>query len=268
MSENKEIPVFNFKKSIRYVPFHDGHYGSPTFDLKSALQVINYIKNNDNVYTSIDGDCIENITPDCVALPIDQVMTPTQQINGLLALLEPIKHRILFTIDGNHINRTRKRAYLDVMSLISDRLGVPYLGIGGYVKFVVGKQIYTIALQHGAMGSVNWENEIKRLRTVYPEAEVFLLGHDHNLTLEYKPYISIDNKTGKEIHKYHIFGRTGNFIGYPEYARERLYEMKMVGSLNLKFHSDIHYVTGYKMMFLNGVQIHENLNNAGRRLEA
>lgn len=259
-----KIPVFTFKNDIRLIPLYDVHVGAESFDEKAFLNTVDYIKRNDNVFWSLDGDCLENVTADCVADPYSQTMLPHDQEAYLLDKLRPIKHRATYSIDGNHSNRTRKRAYYNLMISLSRELNLKYCGIGGYITFQVGRERYTIATQHGSNGSSNWETEIKRLRNVYPSAELFLLGHDHNLTFEMKPYIAID-KDGVETQKYVIFSRAGNYLGFAEYAREKLYEPKMMGSMNIKFHSKRHAITGYKMQYLNSLPIWENFNNAGNK---
>ena len=265
MNLNK-IPVFSYKKDIRLIPLYDIHVGAESFDEKAFLNTIDYIKRNDNVYWSLDGDCLENVTANCVADPYSQVMLPHDQEAYLLDKLRPIKHRATYSIDGNHTNRTRKRAYYNIMLSLSRELNLTYVGIGGYIIYQCGKERYTIATQHGSSGGSNWETEIKRLRTVYSSAELFILGHDHNLIFEMKPYVSID-KNGREIHKVVYFSRAGNYLGRAEYAKEKLYELKLTGSVNMKFHSKFHAITGYRMQYLNGEPIYENFNNAGRKIK-
>jgi predicted phosphodiesterase len=265
------VPIFPFNQSIRFVPLNDIHYGSLTFQNKAFENTINYIeKNNKNsnpTYWSLDGDCIENIVKECVAGAYDQKITPTQQIEGLLEYLEPIKRSCLFIINGNHANRTKKTSYYDLMLMLSKRLStkehqIPYLGTGGYVRFQVGKQRYTIATQHGDSGCQNWELEIKRLRHNYPDADIYIMGHDHNLSYSYKPYIAI-NKEGCEEERYKIYCRSGNYLGFAEYARIKSYEMKIVGSMNMSFSADKFQITAYPMAYCNQELIPHN--GGGRR---
>lgn len=265
MSLPLQVKEYPFKGDMRLVSVTDAHLGSPTFEEKAFRTTVNYIKNNDAVYCFFDGDCTENITPDCVAVSTDQVMPPDQQIECFMDYMTPIKHRILFGVRGNHLNRTRKKAHFDPMIGMCKRLGVDYLGVGGYVKLLVGKQVYTIAVQHGANGSANWETEMKRMRGIYPLAEAIFLGHDHNLTFEHKPYLTIDPVTKTEVQNYCIFSRTGNYLGYAEYARDKIYELKITGSINTKFHANKHFISGYKMMYINGEPLYDTLNLMGNK---
>lgn len=253
------VPVFSFKESIRYIPLNDIHLGAPSFQRKAFENTLDYItsaqRNSNPVYYSLDGDCIENIIRDCVAGPYDQIITPTQQIEQLVIYLAPIKSKCLFIINGNHAGRTKKTAYYDLMFNLAERLSTPshkvqYLGTGGYVNFQVGSQRYTLATQHGDSGCQNWELEIKRLRHNYPDADIYVMGHDHNLSYSYKPYITI-NKFGVEEERYKIYCRSGNFLGWAEYARVKSYEMKIVGNMNIGFNADKFSITAYPMAYCN-----------------
>lgn len=260
------IPLFSFNQSIRLVPLLDIHIGSKTFKEAAFRKTVDYLKrqitNSEPVYWYIDGDAIENVTRDCIASPYDQVITPTQQVEELIKYLTPIKSHGLFAIDGNHAGRTRKRAYYDIMVGLCERLGIKYLGTGGYVRFQVGSQRYNLVTQHGAGAAKDWTLEIRRMRHNYPEGDLYLLGHDHNLTIEHIPYFKID-EFGNEVEDYIVWGRCGNYIGLPDYARANNYEMKPVGSLNIKLNADRKEVTFFKMQYINGELIQRE--GVGRR---
>lgn len=246
-------------RECRVVPLNDIHLGAPSFRRKAFEQTIDYLykqaKCSEPVYWTLDGDCIENIVKECVASHLDQTMSPTEQVEEIIKYLEPIKHKGLFIIDGNHAGRTRKQAYYDIMANISKRLNVPYLGTGGYFNIQCGKQTYTICTMHGDGAAQNWELEIKRMAHNYPDADIYLMGHDHSLHMEVKPHITINKDTGKEIEAYKLYCRTGNYLGFAEYAKKKSYEMKPTGSLNLKFHHDRHLITGFPMIYINDIRL-------------
>lgn len=264
MVDSNIVPVFKYNNNIRFIPLYDIHVGAPTFDEKAFLNTVDYIKKNDGVYWALDGDCIENIILDCVASSYDQTILPSDQAQWLVNVLKPIRQRGLYGIAGNHTLRTKKKAYYDIMQGICRELDLKYLNIGGYVQFQIGKQLYTMATQHGDSGAQNWELEVKRLRNNYPEAELFILGHDHTLMFEPKPYEAI-GKDNRVYEKCVLFCRAGNYLGFADYARTRSYERKITGSLNIKFHADTHLITGYKMQYLNGELFHESMSNMGNK---
>jgi predicted phosphodiesterase len=249
------VPIFPFNQSITLLTLSDIHYGCDTHEEKAFLHVVDFLKkaqvNSNPVYYCGIGDFLENITAECVADPYSQKQLPHQQMEYLVDLLKPLKKKGLFAVFGNHENRTRKRAYYDLMVSMCDRLGIKYLGLGGYVRLQVGKQLYTVAVQHGEAGGANWELEMKRMRNIYPDADIYLLGHTHDVIAEYRPYISI-GKDGGEIEGYKIFCRCGSFCGYPNYARQKMYEKKATGTLRIKFHANKKLITVEKMIYING----------------
>lgn len=256
------IPLFTFKESIRFLPLYDIHYGSPSFEAKAFEQTIDYIKkasiNSNPVYFAIDGDAVENIVRECVAGAYDQTMTPTQQIEGLIRYLSPVKNKLLYIIPGNHANRTNKVAYYDLMLNLAERLSTKEHKIlyydGGYIRFQVGKVLYIIATTHGDSAAKNWELEVDRLRNNYPKAHLYVIGHNHVLDAHYKPYVDIDNM-GCEIEKYVVFMRPGQFIGYPKYAKQKVYQRQIVGNQNIRFDGEKFQITHYPMMYCNGERI-------------
>lgn len=242
------ILKFKFDKDIKIVPLFDVHVGSPHFNEKAFLETIDYIQKNKRVYWILDGDCCDNITPGKIN-PYGQTSEPHTQLQKIIKYLEPIKHRGLFMLDGNHLQRTKKQAYMDASELLAQMLDIPYAGIGGYVEVKVGKQKYLLATQHGYYVAKNSELELFRLKEVYPKAHMYLLGHDHQLFARPKVFLSID-ENGNEVEEIKYFMRGGNYLNYANYARERLYSLQPSGSLSIHLFKDKHKINVNELMYL------------------
>jgi hypothetical protein len=225
-----KTPIYKFSKDkIKYIPLHDLHVGSQSFDEEALLATVEYIRKTPNVYWSIDGDCLENIIPGKIS-PTGQALLPHEQLVRLIEILKPIKHRGLFAIDGNHAARTKRAAYLDIMYVICDSLEIDYIGVGGYVTFKLNKIDYKFAVQHGMSGAKNTETELYKMHRVYIDADVCMLGHNHDLYSNKKNFLGVNNK-GVESIKSVIFARSGSYLSYADYARGALYELRSCGSL-------------------------------------
>ena len=62
---------------------------------------------------------------------------------------------------------------------------------------------------------------------MYEDAEAIFLGHNHHLGYEVDYHLSIDD--GSEVVRSRHMVRTGTFLGYPDYAREKGYAPRAQG---------------------------------------
>ena len=91
--------------SVQLAPLYDVHIGSREFDEKLFLKHRDWIASTPNVLTWNGGDMFENVT--------DPKMGHTSLSNeeqGLRAteLLAPVQHKMMFSLPGNHEDRTSK----------------------------------------------------------------------------------------------------------------------------------------------------------------
>lgn len=139
---------------IKIVPIADPHYGHKSCDVQTLKQDIEYIKNNDNVYCFLGGDMIENASKLSIAGGVyEQTKMPNKQREDIVKLLAPIAHKILWSISGNHEERTFKHVGIDVGQWIAEQLKVPYFDEPVYVDIMWKGYRWTVFDQHGATGS-------------------------------------------------------------------------------------------------------------------
>ncbi len=238
-------------KSIVLCTMTDVHLASPRHDSEAFKQTMRRIQQNSNYYFYIDGDICENIVPGRKISSNDQTMSNTEQIKMVIDILKPIKHKCLFGIEANHIERTKKVADLDLMATICHALDIPYYGSGGYVKIKVGKNEYTLAVSHGCSGAKNSETELYKLKEIYSDADIFILGHDHKLFATPKVFMSVD-KDDNEVAKVKWFCRGGSYLNHAEYAKKRLYSPLPTGSLLIKLSSAERSIKIDELMYLEG----------------
>jgi predicted phosphodiesterase len=245
-----KIPVHKFKDGIYLVTLYDIHYGSPTFKWKEFNYTLDFIRENENARFILGGDMIENITPNGKPIVTDQSINPTEQVEEFLSVMSPYKDKCLGIIQGNHEKRTKKRSLMDITKVMAMAMGCSYLGIGGYIKLIVGKIEYVLATHHGVSATKNWQLELDKMSNIYRSADVVIAGHDHNCNYDYIVYEElIDNKM-KEGYKTYVRG--GNYLGYAEYAREKSYAPKPTGSIIICLHPGVKKVQCERLMYING----------------
>jgi predicted phosphodiesterase len=246
MNSTKVVTFSTDKDKLYLLPWGDVHWGHPTCDREKALGYLEWAGEND-AQIILMGDLIENSTRESVGAGVyEQIANPDKQIDEVIQALEPYSHLILGALTGNHEERTFKQSGVDPSKYISRVLRVPYLRYAGFLRLVVGGTGYTVYAVHGASGassSAGKLNAIKRLSSV-AEADVYLMGHVHDLSVEtsLRQVLDTRNKVVRERRRHFVI--TGNFLKYEDsYGQMKCYEPAKVGAPRIRFSSkdgDVH----------------------------
>ena len=224
----------------------DVHIGSAEHREKEFGETIEHLSRH-KIPTFLNGDIVENVFAGLGRADNEmlagQTMNPTEQFKTALAVLKPLIRRklILGVTEGNHEARTVKRGGLDQADLFAHALEVPYYRIGGMFRIKAGRQLYTIAIQHGSSFAKNPLLELRRMRDLYAEAELYALGHNHHLSADRDLHLGVD-KRGVEVPKEKWLVRTGSYTEYPPYCRTKMAAPHPIGSPILSFSSDDHEI--------------------------
>ena len=88
------------------------------------LAILETIKNTPNVYTILNGDLCNTALKNSKSDVYSDELSPMEQINRLIELLESIKDKILVIGTGNHEDRIMKDTSIDVIRLVARQLGI------------------------------------------------------------------------------------------------------------------------------------------------
>lgn len=219
-------------------------------DEKSFYKTLDWIQENECFVILMGdyGECINAKDPrhDYNALDSDYA-TPDKQYRKTLEDLEPIKDKVLFMLDGNHESSFWRRHNHNYTAWVAHDLGVPYLGISGYLLFKfwrkTGKGYSRRTLEayahHGYAGGRTAGYQVKvihDMKKVFPSAHMYLMGHNHQLGEALpRTYLYVDKRT-EQIRAFtqHFFF-TGSYIkghekGRGSYVEARAYPPTMIGS--------------------------------------
>lgn len=193
--KNIEIIQHNFKNEIQIVPLGDLHLGATNCMIKEIKKTIDYIANNENVYTILLGDIIDNAVI-CGKIPsavYDNVMTPLQQVQFAVETLRPIKDKILGVVSGNHEFRSSKSTDINPLYLVCSELGIQnlYNDSLGIIKINLGQRhkndgsrgvetSYTILLHHGKGTSESAIKKDHEFINQFEGVDCIVTGHTHN----------------------------------------------------------------------------------------
>lgn len=230
-------------KTIEIDPLYDLHIGAKKCDVLEIQRRIDYIKDHDNVFCILGGDIINNSTINSVASAdvYDAPLSPQQQMEVAIRMLEPIKHKILGIVSGNHERRDAKDG-IDLTQFMALQLGcVDKYDVASVVLFVrFGRQIhtekfggsagrktaYTIFATHGSGGGSTVggkANKLSKYGTIV-DADLVIIGHTHQpLTFRETSY-KVNYQNSSVFPFEQVFINTSATLDYESYAE--LFGMK------------------------------------------
>ena len=216
---------------IKIMPIGDVHYGSNEFNEALWKDVLHKVSTTDNLYITLGGDLIDNITIDSKGDIFKQRLSPHEQMTRIIADLTPIKHKILAITNGNHESRTYNRTGFDYSLYLAETLGiVDRYSYGPYVLFVsFGKNqgreglYYTFVIYstHGSGGSINPGGKLNKLlktKETLCNADVYFHHHTHEPLVTKKPVYYADTRTKDIYFKERTFVNGAAFLNFGGYG--------------------------------------------------
>lgn len=208
-----------------YVPlvlFGCVHIGHKNADLAMAKRYVDWAKKS-GAYCLLLSDNFENAIPQKAHMMFDQVIEPSEQIDYGEELFWPIRKQIMGLVQGNHSNRTRKEAGLDMDRELAIRLGIRnrYNPNQGFTTLKAGKNHYSVAYRHGTgVGSNTFGNCINLMRA-FPTADICVASHTHETATTTRGFW--DAIKGKRVQREITLINTGSLMDYPKYADQAYY---------------------------------------------
>lgn len=226
----KENDKMKDVKTITIVPLADIHLGDPLLDNKLLKETIEYIQDNDNVFTILNGDLMNTAIKSSVSDSYGETMTPMRQIEALVELLEPIKDKILVATCGNHERRIERETSIDIMHIAMKELGLGHRYTSGafYLYLYFGEKeqgrkapmVYTIFGSHGAGGGRKSGGKLNRVVDMSNTciADIYLMSYVHE-PIGTKKLIFLPDYPNKALTKKEmLYVISNSFLNYGGYA--------------------------------------------------
>ncbi len=231
----------------------DWHIGDKSCKMNEIKAVVEYIKNTSYAYAILNGDLLNNATKTSVSDCYAEIMPPSEQIETLCNLLEPIRHKILFITQGNHEHRTYKQDGIDLTALVAQQLNIldKYARVGGVLFVRFGreskhgrKMCYTFYITHGSGGGKKEGGKANGLCDLASivDTDIYIHSHTHLPMVIKENFYRLDNKNScvAEIEK--LFVNAAASLSYGGYGQE--FKFKPANST-----SPIIYLDGHKKRF-------------------
>jgi predicted phosphodiesterase len=174
-------------------PISDVHWGAAECMEREFRAYIKQIQDDPNAAVMLGGDLINNGIKSSVTNVYEEKCSPHQQKKDMIALLEPIKHKIIAAVRGNHEYRTVKETCVDVMDDIASQLGLcdEYAEDAAFIKISLGEKnnkkpaTYMIYLAHGSGGGSLLGSGLSRqdgYQLSIEGVDISITGHTHKPT--------------------------------------------------------------------------------------
>lgn len=237
-----DIKVPKICTEIEIIPISDIHYGDPLCNLTLLTNIINYIKNNDNVYCILNGDLINSSTISSIAsASVYNEISPQEQIAFITEQLKKISNKILAITGGNHEDRAFKSCGIDSNQYIADMLGIAdrYCNTSVYIFLTIDYGVrkgrnrsatWGIWMMHGSGGGKKVgakANQVEAMSQVV-DADIYIHSHTHQMLAFKQDYISANNQTKTLKEKTRLFINTNAFLKFAKsgdggYAEKQKY---------------------------------------------
>jgi predicted phosphodiesterase len=220
-------------KLVNLYPLGDFHIGSSHYKDNELKEWVEKIKEDPYALVVIHGDIINNAIKTSVSDIYDEQLNPEQSIDKAVAIIEPIKDKIIGITSGNHEDRTYKITGIDVMKNFAYRLGKQdyYSPISNLIFLSWGDTnrksgkakshiCTTIYMTHGLGGGRTIgakANQVARLANMI-DADIYIHGHTHSPIIFKENYIKINklNKGYTEVQR--LFVNTNSTEGFGNYG--------------------------------------------------
>lgn len=235
----------------------DAHIGSNEYNLTAFKKEIDEIKDNPDMYCGINGDILDNITPNGKFNPYDEDSSPQVQLALAIRVLEPIKDKIIFITRGNHESRSWKTAGIDPCEFMAETLGIPdryspfsclvFLTVT-FVESFERRATFTIFASHGNNGGGGRRvgskaNAVEDMSLIVPQADLYIHSHSHQAMTFKDSYFELDKIHKKTIKRTRTYLNTGAYLNYGGYGEDRLYKVPAIISPVARFSLNRRYFT-------------------------
>lgn len=209
----------------------DVHIGNNRHNRKLFRKVIETIKNDPKGYCFFNGDNVEMITPSDKMNPSGQIITPEEQLRFFVKIFKYLgKEKVLFFRSGNHDERMYRHVGVDGLRLVTEDLGIPYLGIGPQeiqIVFEKGehKRLRIVTTHGEGCGAVK---ALQVMQNTFPSADLYFTGHTHEMFVDNKLCkVITDNGIEEYVPILKVAG--GSFCGWCDYQRNANQQKKTEG---------------------------------------
>ena len=218
---------------LRLHPLSCWHIGAAQCDLKWIHQLIDEIDDDPGArwyYLGDGGECVTKLSKGNLW---EQTLTPQEQLDMLVDLLEPIKDKGIGGVRGNHGNRIYKETGIQFDKELMTRLGLHYQGVSSIVNINVNRSSYDVFFHHGTDSGASLQSKVNAAKKAYfINADVRVTAHSHvamDLDPEFLIYADNSHRALRKKPIHQILAGCAYDSSIEGYAEEKLYSPILPG---------------------------------------
>ena len=227
---NHDLPKYT---ELEIYPLADVHIGDPLQDIKRVQTFIKEVLEEENRYVIVNGDILNWASKNSVSDIYSEQLSPNEQIDKAVELLEPIKDRILVIVDGNHERRAWKSEGISPMYQVAKRLNIfNVYSPGAYLLFIsfgksqgrdCRKMIYSLYGKHGNGGGKRPGSKVNAMEdmTMVIDSDVYLHSHTHLPFVMKKSFFRTDYRNRKITQVDKLLVNSNAFLKFGGYGEEK-----------------------------------------------
>jgi predicted MPP superfamily phosphohydrolase len=191
-----KVIKIDLPKDLKNVEIHtlaDLHIGDKFSDMDGIKAKIEHIRDNVNAYCILNGDLMNNATKTSVSDCYAEELSPMEQVEMCIELLEPIKDKIIAMTTGNHEKRTYNKEGIDLTKFMAKQFNIAdrYSSSACFIFLRVGENkqgnhhkrpvCYMIYCLHGSGGGRKEGAKAIRLADMASivDADIYIHSHTH-----------------------------------------------------------------------------------------
>ena len=204
-------------RQIKLAPLYDVHIGSGDHDASLFAKHVAWIANEPDVLTWNGGDMVENATKHSPGgSAASQDINPTKQLLRAARLLAPIQHKMLFSLPGNHEDRTFNESGLDGAQQLAEHMRLPYFPDYCFVTIKWRGNNFRLSAHHGAGGGSTAGAQRNSARKDMPwvKADIHWSGHVHQPMVDVIFALDYDQRANRMVKREVITMISPSYVKY------------------------------------------------------
>jgi hypothetical protein len=202
-------------ETIQLAPLYDVHIGSPQHDNGLLERHLQWIADTPNVFTFNGGDAFENIGPHEGKMG-HTPMSPEEQLLEATRKFAVVQHKLLFSIPGNHEDRSTKNSGISSAKYLARNLKTQYFSDYCFATILWRGNKFKILAHHGAGGAqtAGAQRNSARKELSWAKPDILWTGHLHQQLVDPVNVMDYDQKTGRAYERGILVMISPSFLKY------------------------------------------------------
>jgi len=204
-------------KTIQLAPLYDVHIGSGEHDAETFGRHLKWLTDTPDVLSFNGGDLFENANKYSPgASVIAQKKSPEEQILDSTRIVAPIQHKLLFSLPGNHEDRTMNGAGMDSAARLATDLKLPYFPDYCFCTIKWRGQNFRILAHHGtgAAQTPGAQRNAARKDLPWTKFDIYWTGHLHQPMADVVYQTDFNQETGRVVERSAIVMISPSYLKY------------------------------------------------------